>query len=79
MNVIVDLLRAIRERYALALDKGEIHLGTEHRGRKFYCIYDRVLAEWFDSTRYEILKIFSEISNEIGIPRFSFPRPRRHW
>lgn len=79
MDVIVDLLRAMRERYILALAKGEIHAGTESMGRNFYCIHDRSLADWFDSTRYEILKIFSEISSEIGIPRFSFPRPRKHW
>lgn len=80
LDVIVDLLRAIRERYSLALRNQEISLGQFHAGRQYYCINNRELSDWFDSTRNEILKIFSEICNEAGIHfKHSFPRNRRYW
>lgn len=33
MDVIVDLLRAVRPRYALAIEQRQIHIGSEHNGR----------------------------------------------
>jgi len=82
MDVIVDLLRAIRSRYSLAVQTGQIHLGGEHEGRQWYHIRDVEIAEWMDSTRYEVIRLFSELGNEAGIPVLHFPRSwgrRGHW
>jgi len=79
MDVIIDLLRAIRERYSLAVHDGSIHLGQEYQGRQFYCINDRELSAWFDITRCEILRIFGDVCKEADIKPLSFPRPRRFW
>jgi hypothetical protein len=76
MDVIVDLLRAVRSRYALAVEQRQIHFGfgPEHRGSQWYCIHDQQLAEWMDTTRAEIIEIFSGICKEAGIPSLAFPR-----
>ena len=74
MDVIVDLLRAIRSRYALAVEQEQIHVDSEHRGRQFYFIHDKRVAEWMDNTRAEIINIFSELCKEVGIPSLEFPR-----
>ncbi|MDT8900351.1 HNH endonuclease [Anaeroselena agilis] len=80
MDAIGDLLRALRERYELAVRTNDIHLGSTSDERQFYCINDRQLGAWFDLTRAEILKIFSEICGEAGISsEFQFPRHRRFW
>ncbi|WP_371371005.1 hypothetical protein [Sporomusa aerivorans] len=80
MNAIVDLLRALRERYELAVRSDDIHLGSVNGGKQFYCINDCQLGAWFDLTRVEILKIFSEICDEAGISNeLHFPRHRRSW
>ena len=79
MDVIVDLLRAIRERYSLAVHDGSIHLGQEYQGRQSFCINDRELSAWFDITRWEILRIFGDVCKEANIKSLSFPRPRRFW
>jgi hypothetical protein len=74
MDVIVDLLRAMRSRYALAVEQGQIHLGSEHDGRQFYHIRDGQVAEWMDNTRAEAIGIFSALCRESGIPPLMFPR-----
>ncbi|MBO0726326.1 MAG: HNH endonuclease [Blastocatellia bacterium] len=76
MDVIVDLLRAVRSRYTLAVEQRQIHFsfGPEHTGRQWYCIYDQKLAEWVDTTRAEIIEIFSGICKEADIPSLVFPR-----
>jgi len=83
MDTIVDLLRAIRSRYSLAVQTGQIHLGSEHQGRQFYDIRDEQVADWMDSTRAEIIQLFSELCEEASIPPLHFPRffgrRRRHW
>ena len=74
MDVIVDLLRALRERYELAVKNDDIHLGSTIAEKQSYC---RQLGAWFDLTRAEILKIFSEICGEAGISsELRFPRCR---
>src|SRR6266542_6188315 len=75
MDTVVDLLRAIRSRYALAVRTGHIHLGREHEGHQFYVFHDRELCDWMDSTRSEITQMFSEICREAGIKSLQFPRP----
>jgi hypothetical protein len=77
MDVIVDLLRAIRSRYVLAVQMGQIHLGGEDHGRQWYLLRDPKIGEWMDDTRTEILRLFSELCNEAGIPLLNFPRDWR--
>jgi hypothetical protein len=80
IDVILNLLRAIRERYSLALKNNEIHLGNEHSGRQFYCFHNQELSIWFDATRSEILTIFENICSSIGISwKSRFPRHRMFW
>ncbi|HXG23569.1 MAG TPA: hypothetical protein VNJ09_03360 [Chthonomonadales bacterium] len=80
MDTIVDLLRAIRSRYSLAVQTGQIWLGPERDGRQPYGIRNKEVAEWMDSTRAEIVKLFSELCEEAGIPPLHFPRPfRKGW
>jgi hypothetical protein len=74
MDVIVDIMRAIRSRYSLAVQLGQIHLGSEHQGQQFYDIRDEQVAEWMDSTRAEIIMLFSGLCKEAGIPPLQFPR-----
>jgi hypothetical protein len=74
MDVIVDLLRAIRSRYGLAIGQGQIDVGSEHGGRHSYCIQDRQVAGWMDDTRAELIGIFSDLCAEAGIPALTFPR-----
>lgn len=80
MDVIVDLLRAIRSRYSLAIQMDEIHVGPEHQGRRFYHIRNRQIGEWMDSTRSEVIQLFSELCQEAGVPTLHFPRQyRKFW
>jgi hypothetical protein len=77
MDVISNLVRAIRSRYEDAKKKGVIHVNAHPDGSEFYCINDREIADWMDSTRSQILKIFSELSTEAGVHAPMFPR--RPW
>lgn len=79
MDVIVDLLRGLRSRYKDAVQTGEIYLGTERNGVQFYDIRNHELADWMDSTRTEIISVFSVICKEAGIPPLIFPRSFRGW
>ena len=83
MDVIVDLLRAIRSRYLLAIKMDQIHVDPQYEGKQFYEIRDPQVAEWMDSTRAEIIMLFSELCKQAGIPPLSFPRHYRrrrpHW
>ncbi len=81
LDVIVDLLRAIRSRYSLAIESGQIQVGREHDGRQWYCIREPELSSWMDATRVELLQIFSEICKEAGVPTLRHPpfRGRRGW
>jgi hypothetical protein len=74
MDVIVDMLRALRARYADAVKGHEITLGIAQNGQRFYAIHSDSLGEWMDNTRYEIIVIFSGIYKEAGVPPLSFPR-----
>lgn len=78
MDVVADLLRAIRSRYDDARKKGAIHVNAHPDGTEFYCINDREIGDWMDSTRSQVLQIFSEICNEAGIQASVFPRHHRH-
>lgn len=67
MDVIVDLLRWIRSRYTDAIKRGAITTGQENGGQVFYCIHEQELADWMDSTRAQVLQLFSEVCHEAGI------------
>lgn len=77
MDAIVDLLRALRSRYALAIKLGLISVDERSNGTEFYCIRDHHTAEWMDQTRGEIMRMFSAVANEAGIQAPGFPRPSR--
>jgi len=80
LAIICDLLVALRERYALAKRQKEISIDIRQDGSEFYCIYKHELVEWFNSTRFEILNIFSNICSEAGLkPTYVFPRVREYW
>lgn len=78
LDAIVDLLRAIRSRYDLALKGGQIHVSRGDGREEWYCIHDHGVAAWMDATRAEALEILGEVCNEAGVrpPRFprAFPR-----
>lgn len=80
MDLIVDLLRAIRSRYDDARKTGAIYVSDRTGGDSFYDIRDPAVAEWMDQTRSQVLDVFGEICREVGlaIPIFSRHRPR-HW
>ncbi len=77
IDTVVDLLRALRARYQVALQKQEL-VTDNHGDRPWYCIYEPALEIWMDSTRAEILGIMNGLCTEAGIPSvFLFPRPHR--
>lgn len=67
MDVIVDMLRALRSRYAQAKNDGGIRVDPRSDGTEFYCIYDHDLAQWMDQTRSEIMRLFGKIADEAGV------------
>ncbi|WP_019910333.1 HNH endonuclease [Paenibacillus sp. HW567] len=77
MDSIVDMMRAIRSRYRLAVHLGQIDVGGEYNGRQFYFFHNYEVAKWFDETRSQILFLFSEICKEAGIPKLVFPRKNK--
>jgi hypothetical protein len=79
MDLIVDLLRAIRSRYDDARKTGAIFVSDSYRGDNFYIIRDADVAEWMDQTRSQVLEVFGEICRDAGLPAPTFPhhRPRR--
>lgn len=79
MDTIVDLLRALRSRYEQGKRSGQIHINVLGDGTEFYCINDREIAEWMDTTRTEILRMFCEVADEAGVRAPMFPRTRRGW
>lgn len=80
MDVIVNLLRAIRDRYEIAKQNDEIHVSYSDNGKDFVCFNNRDLIPWFDSTRCEVLEIFQKACNSVGFKwESSFGRIRRLW
>jgi hypothetical protein len=79
MDVIADLLRAIRARYEDAKKNGVIHTDERSDGMEYYCIHDPSISEWMDSTRSQILQMFSEICKEAAVQAPVFPRFRPRW
>lgn len=80
MDLIVDLLRAIRSRYDDARKTGAIHVSGRPDGDSFYYIRDPAVADWMDQTRSQVLEVFGEICRDAGLTAPTFLRPRqRHW
>lgn len=77
MDVTVDLLRSIRSRYLLAVKNEQIYLNDEDNGLEFYCFHDHEIANWMDSTRCEVVRVFSEACKKVNIPYLHFPRGHR--
>ena len=51
IDVIINLLRALRERYSLAVKSGDIHLLGQECQKTVLFFRDRELSSWFDATR----------------------------
>ena len=79
LDTIVDLLRAIRSRYDLAIKEGTLHVGHDDGRRQWYCINDPNLAEWMDETRAQAIEILAALCNDGGIspPQAPHHRQRR--
>ena len=80
MDLIVDLLRAIRSRYDNARKTSAIYVSDSSGGDSFYDIRDPKVADWMDQTRFQVLEIFGEICRDAGLAIPIFPRRRpRYW
>jgi hypothetical protein len=74
MDTVVDLLRAIRSRYRLALALRQIETHERGDGTEWYCVRDPDVAAWMDVTRSEIISLFADIASEAGIHSPRSPR-----
>jgi len=72
MDVIVDMLRALRSQYADAVRTGKIRLISQNMWRQIYDIPERELSNWMNNTRAEILNIFDEICSEAGLSQLHY-------
>ena len=79
MDVVAELLRALHRRFEIATRSAEIQVGDLRQGNRFYWIKDRDLLEWMDSTRSELIGVFSQVCSEASIPILRFPTSRRGW
>lgn len=75
MDNIVKLLRKIRKIYLEKVNSGEIHLSPRisPEGKRFYCINNQELADWFDEMRREVLKKVNFLLEKEGIYPLHFP------
>ena len=74
VDAIVDILRAIRGRYAEAKRSGEITVVGRGYGETAYCVNDSHLAQWFDDNRIQILTLFKRVADSVGV---SYALPTR--
>ena len=76
LTTIVDMLISINHRLAVA-EADNVFYSNVYG---IYCFNDREIAEWFDKTRSEILKILFSICEEASISNhLHFPRTRLRW
>ena len=78
LDTIDDMLTAIRRRLKTAKEQ-EIYSTYGTGAEVTYWFDDRELAEWFNSTREEILKILSSICKEAGLRELCFRKRRYRW
>ena len=81
MDVIVELLRAIRSRYDDAIKGGSIYTNALANDRMFYDFRDPELVEWMDQTRNQILEVFAQVCEEAEVAPLPplTRRFRRYW
>ena len=79
LDTVVDILRAIRSRYDLAVTQGALRVGQDDGRRQWYCINDHALALWMDETRAQAITIIAELCKEAGVqpPHGPHFRPSR--
>jgi len=79
LDTVVDILRAIRSRYDLAIKEGTVHVGNDDGTRQWYCINDHALARWMDETRAQAITIIADLCKEAGVhpPHAPHLRPPR--
>lgn len=75
LDTIAGLVRALRERLAVAQRAHDLQLGRPHGGRQFYAFHDRELARWVDATRGQILHLFNDVCRAAGVPELRIPMP----
>lgn len=78
LDTIDDMLTAIRRRLKTAKEQ-KTYLTYGTGAEVTYWFDDRELAEWFNSTREEILKILSSICKEAGLRELRFRKRRYRW
>ena len=80
LDTVVDILRAIRSRYDLALKGGTLRVGRDDGDRQWYCINDHNLTAWMDGTRAQAIHIIADVCKEAGVLPPCGPRHRPvHW
>lgn len=79
LDTIVDMLIAIRTRLSISINDGSFHISNNDHYGISYCFRDHELERWFDSSRHEILKIFSSICIEAGVHFYLQIHKSRHW
>lgn len=78
VELIIDILRTIDKRLKVARKDGIYHKNGDST-HSYYCFNDRELQRWFDDSRNEIIKIFSSICREAGLPELRGIRMRRYY
>jgi hypothetical protein len=76
LDAVVDLLRAIRSRYNLAIMDGTLHVGHDDGSRQWYCINDRELAHWMDESRAQAINVMADLCHDAHITPPRGPRQR---
>lgn len=79
LYMITDILVLIRMRLIIAKKERAYYINDDATIDATYCFYDEQLVQWFDSSRQEILNIFSSICKEANLPIHVFPRKRYRW
>lgn len=74
LYIIVDILNLINSRLKIAKKDGSFHVNDDKSINSTYCFNDKQLEIWFDSSRNEVINIFSSICEEARIPLHRFPR-----
>lgn len=75
LDTIDFMLNSIRRHLKIA-KKEKAYKKHDSGNGIFYIFLDKDLGLWFDSTRNEILKLFSSICKQAGLPELNFPYRR---
>lgn len=77
-NTISDMLSSMRRRLNLAKED-KMYSKYGNGFNVSYCFNDRELGEWFNATRFEIMKILSSVCVEVGLPKMHFKCRKYYW